>query len=315
MRCCTRVLFAILALLATAAHAAGPQLRTSPAGWYRVMLGEFEITALNDGTVEVPVARMLGGVQEHNQAALARQFVKDPVETSINAYLVNTGARLVLIDAGASQSFSKTLGKLLANFKASGYQPEQVDEIYITHMHGDHIGGLVADGKPVFPHAIVRADAREAAHWLSQANLDAAPEAQKRSFRSAMLAIGAYRDAGRFKPFEGETELAPGIHALPTYGHTPGHTIYPVESKGQRFVVWGDLLLVAAVQIPDPTVPVLIDNDGAAALIQRRKTFAAAAAEGHLVGAAHIPFPGLGRVRAAASGFDWVPVDYTVLRP
>ena len=115
--------------------------KTMAPGFYRMMLGDFEITALSDGTVNLPVDKILTGIKpaEVNKA-LAKQGLKAPLETSVNGYLVNTGEKLVLIDAGASNLFGPTLGKLVANLKAAGYTPEQVDEIYITHLHPDHVG-------------------------------------------------------------------------------------------------------------------------------------------------------------------------------
>ena len=142
---------------------------------------------------------------------------------SVNAYLINTGSKLVLIDAGSGNLFGPTVGKLMANLKASGYQPEQVDEIYITHMHADHVGGLVAGSQIAFPNAIVRADQREADFWLSKANMDAAPKDAKQFFEGAMASINPYIAAGKFKPFNGNTDLMPGIKAVATRGHTPGH--------------------------------------------------------------------------------------------
>ncbi len=158
----------------------------------------------------------------------------------MNGYLVNAGSKLVLIDAGAAGLFGPTLGKLVGNLKAAGYQPEQVDEIYVTHMHPDHVGGLAADGKMVFANAIVRADQREGGFWLDQARLDAAKPDDKGFFQGAMASLKPYVAADRYKPFDGETELMPGIRAMPTRGHTPDHTIYAIESDGAKLVVWGD---------------------------------------------------------------------------
>jgi len=159
------------------AHAAAPLSKAPPVGFYRMMLGDYEVTALLDGTLPVPVSKFLTNTTpDEVEKALARQFLKDPVVLSDNAYLVNTGAKLVLIDAGGGQTYGNALGALVANLRAAGYQPEQVDEVYITHMHADHVGGLVWDGKALFPNAIVRADKHEADYWLSQANLDAAPK-------------------------------------------------------------------------------------------------------------------------------------------
>ncbi|MGZ9076297.1 MAG: MBL fold metallo-hydrolase, partial [Burkholderiaceae bacterium] len=124
------------------ATAAAPQLKTSAPGYYRMMLGEFEVTALSDGTVDLHMEQLLTNVTAARiRSALAKAYLKDPVEASVNAYLINTGSKLVLIDAGSGTFFGPTVGKLMANLKASGYQPEQIDEIYITHMHADHVGG------------------------------------------------------------------------------------------------------------------------------------------------------------------------------
>ena len=142
----------------TLAHAAAPPAKGQAPGWYRMPLGAFEVTALSDGTVDLPVDKLLTGATPAKvQAALMRAYLKAPVETSVNGYLINTDTKLVLIDSSAAGLFDPTLGKLMANLKASGYTPEQVDEIYLTHMHADHVGGIsTADGKPVFPNAIVR---------------------------------------------------------------------------------------------------------------------------------------------------------------
>ena len=143
--------------------------------------------------------------------------------------------------------FGGDLGRLLSNLQASGYSPDQVDEIYVTHMHTDHIGGLMRDGKPAFINATVRADVREADHYLSQSRMIAAPADEREDFESAIAILAPYVAARKFKPFDGEVELVPGIRARPAPGHTPGHTIYVVESNGEKMVVWGDLMHVAAI--------------------------------------------------------------------
>ena len=297
------------------ATAAAPQLKTSAPGYYRMMLGDFEVTALSDGTVDLKMAELLTNIPTARiHSALAKQHLKDPVEVSVNAYLINTGSKLVLIDAGAGTFFGPTVGKLMANLKASGYQPEQVDEIYITHMHADHVGGLVAGSQIAFPNAIVRADQREADFWLSKANMDTAPKEAKQVFEGAMASINPYAAAGKLKPFNGNTELIPGIKAVAAHGHTPGHTVYMVESNGQRLVLWGDLMHSAAVQFPEPSVTIKFDTDSKAAAAQRKAQYADAAKRGHWVAAAHLPFPGIGHLRADGKGYDWIPANYTALR-
>ena len=308
----TIITLAAALVLAGAAHAGAPQAKGQAPGWYRMQLGDFEVTALNDGTVKLPVDKLLTNVPAPTmQSLLARAYLKAPVETSVNGYLINTGSKLVLIDTGAAGLFGPTLGKLIANLKASGYQPEQVDEIYITHMHPDHVGGLLSGDKPAFPNAIVRADTREGGFWLSQANLDAAPADAKGFFQGAMASLNPYVAAGKLKPFDGETELVPGIRAIPAPGHTPGHTIYAIESQGNKMVAWGDLMHVAAVQFAMPSVTIQFDTDSKAAAPQRKKNYADAAKKGYYVAIAHVAFPGIGKLRADGKGYTWVPAVYS----
>ena len=316
----TRPLNALLAVAATLAlsalphtpvHAEAPMAKTQAPGFYRMKLGSFEVTALSDGTVSLPMDKLLTNIKpETITSLLARSYLKAPVETSVNGYLVNTGSKLVLIDAGAAGLFGPTLGRLMSNLKAAGYTPEQVDEIYITHMHPDHVGGLVADGKLAFPNAVVRADTREGGFWLNQANMDKAPTEGKGFFQGAMASLNPYVAAGKFKPFDGATELVPGIRAVPAPGHTPGHTIYVAESQGNRIVFWGDLMHVAAVQFAMPATTIQFDTDSKAAAPQRIKNFADAAKQGYFVAITHVSFPGIGQLRADGKGYDWVPANY-----
>jgi glyoxylase-like metal-dependent hydrolase (beta-lactamase superfamily II) len=300
---------------AISAGAAAPMAKTSAPGFQRIMLGDFEVTALSDGTADLPMAKLLTNTTEqHVNKVLANNFLKSPLETSVNGYLVNTGEKLVLVDTGAGAFFGPTLGKLLGNLKAAGYQPEQVDEIYITHMHADHVGGLVADGKMVFPNAVVRADKHDADFWLSAENLENADEDSKGFFQAAQACLGPYVQAGKFSPFEGDTELVAGVKARATYGHTKGHAIYMVESKGQKLALWGDLMHVAAVQFPEPSVTIKFDTDSKAAAVQRKKAYAEAAKQGYWVGSAHISFPGLGHLVVQGKGYAWIPANYSVIR-
>jgi glyoxylase-like metal-dependent hydrolase (beta-lactamase superfamily II) len=298
------------------AFAEAPMVKTQAPGYYRMMVGSFEVTAISDGTVGLPVTKLLNEKPAKSGAALKKVFLGETVETSVNAYLVNTGSKLVLIDTGAAGLFGPTLGNLLANIKAAGYQPSQVDEIYITHMHPDHVGGLMVGNELAFPSATLRIDKADTDFWLSEAMMNGAPADAKGFFQGAMASVNPYLKAGKLKTFEGNTELAPGIKAQAAHGHTKGHNIYIVENGGQKLVLWGDLIHVAAVQFEDPGVTIQFDTDAKDARKQRESAFAEAAKNGYLVGAAHLSFPGLGHLRKAAGGkgYVFVPVNYTSLK-
>lgn len=310
-----RTLLVTLAAFALAlsdnALANAPLAKGQAPGWFRMMLGDFEVTALSDGTADLPMDKLLtNSTPAKVNAALSKAYLKVPFETSVNCFLINTGSKLVLIDAGAGALFGATLGKAIDNLKASGYKPEQVDEIYITHMHADHVGALSAAGKIAFPNAVVRAHKAEGEFWLSQANMDKAPDAMKDFFKGAQASVGPYAAVGKYKPFDGETELVPGIRAVPAIGHTPGHTTYVIESKGEKLVVWGDVMHVAAVQFLDPSVTIQFDSDSPKAMAARKKAFADAAKGGYFVAVAHISFPGIGQIRSDGAGYRWYPANY-----
>jgi glyoxylase-like metal-dependent hydrolase (beta-lactamase superfamily II) len=309
--------FLACSAVSTSAMAEAPMVKTQAPAYYRVMVGDFEVTAISDGTVKLPMLKLLANAKpEQLAAALKAGFLKETVETSVNTYLINTGSKLVLIDTGAAGLFGPTLGNLLSNLKAAGYQPEQVDEIYITHMHADHVGGLMAGTALAFPNAVLRIDKADTDFWLSVEKMNAAPEGAKGFFQGAMASVNPYVAADKLKTFSGGTELVPGIRSQAAYGHTPGHSAYIVESKGERLELWGDLMHVAAVQFENPSVTIEFDTDSKAAAAARKAAYAEAAKSGSLVGLTHVAFPGLGHLRAAPGGnaYVWVPLNYSSLK-
>jgi glyoxylase-like metal-dependent hydrolase (beta-lactamase superfamily II) len=299
--------------LAPATQAAAPPVKTQAPGFYRMTLGDFEITTVLDGTLALDAGQLLTNTQPAKvDALLAHQFLKSPVETSDNTFLVNTGTKLVLVDTGAGTLFGPTLGHFVTNLKAAGYSPEQIDDVVITHMHGDHVGGLLTKGQRTFPNATVHADKHDADYWLSKAQMEKAAAEAKGLFQGAMLSLQPYLDAKKFQTFEAGETIVPGIRSVPAHGHTPGHTLYAVESQGQKLLLWGDLIHVAAVQFPEPTVTARFDTDSKPAAAERAKALKDAAAGGYWVGNAHVPFPGLGHVRQEGTGYVWVPVNYSI---
>lgn len=300
------VVAALIAVGSTAVRAAPPaavQTKAADAtasGDYRMPLGKFTVIALADGNFDMPAPKLLHedkpGVVK---SLLGKAGYTDTVPTSINGFLIDTGARRVLIDTGTGGALGPSTGKLLEHLRAAGYEPAQIDEILITHLHPDHAGGLTHDGKSVFPNAVLRVSAADVGYWVDDA---------KTASANAAAALAPYRAAGRLKTFAAGATLAPGITAVDTAGHTPGHTSYLVESDGQKLLVWGDLLHVAAVQFADPKVTIKYDSTPAQAEAQRAKVLADAANNGEWIAAAHIAFPGIGHVVKAGDAYAWQPV-------
>ncbi|MCA8061399.1 MULTISPECIES: MBL fold metallo-hydrolase [unclassified Burkholderia] len=294
-----------------AAFAAAPFAGKQAPGFYRTMVGTFEVTALSDGTHPFPIDKVVEGVSNADiENDLQRAFLAPPVQGSINAFLVNTGEKLILIDAGAGSLYGDCCGRLVDNLRAAGYRPEQVDEVLLTHMHEDHIGGIASKGVAVFPNAVVRVSRKEADYWLNPANKTQASPLLAPFFDAATAAIEPYRAVGRFKTYDRDGVLEPGIRAISLPGHTPGQMAYLVESGSARLLVWGDVVHVAAIQLRQLQATVKYDSDPSEAHESRQEILREVADRRYLVGAAHVSFPGLGHVRKDGDTFDWVPVNY-----
>lgn len=306
---------ALLSFLVSAAPVAKQQHQVP--GYYRMNLGEFEVTALYDGYVDLDPALLKGIDADNLEALFSRMFVpaKDGVQTAVNAYLINTGTELVLVDVGAAQCFGPTLGNIASNLKASGYQPEQVSMVLLTHLHPDHACGLRnSDGSATYPNATVHVPRAEAEYWLDEALAATMPEAAQPFFRMAQTAVEPYVSRKRLKQYGRDTELLPGVRTVPTNGHTPGHNAYLFQSEGQDLMVWGDIVHSHTVQFARPDVSIEFDVDRAKALATRKEMFNDAARNRFWVAGAHLPFPGLGHVRRDGAAFSWVPVEYGPLR-
>lgn len=301
-----------LLFAATWASAEAPVQKTQVPGYYRLMLGNFEVTALYDGAIDLDEKLLMNIHKRDIQRLLARQFLQGPkVQTAVNAYLINTGSKLVLVDAGAAKLFGPGLGNIVANLKAAGYTPEQVDTVLITHLHGDHINGLVTpDGQRVFANAEVWSAKADNDFWLSEAVAAKAPKEAQAFFKMSRDAAAPYLAAGRWKTFDSDRELLAGIASVDTHGHTPGHTGYLIENGGQRLLILGDLVHNHAVQFARPEVAFEYDVDAKQAVVSRKRIFARAAREKLMVGGMHLPFPGIGHVRKEPKGYAWVPAEF-----
>jgi glyoxylase-like metal-dependent hydrolase (beta-lactamase superfamily II) len=307
---------AVLINLASLVQAEAPKVPTQVPGYYRTLLGQFEITALYDGAIELDTKLLKNVKTTDLQQLLARMFVGNPkMQTAVNAYLINTGKNLVLVDTGASKLFGPSLGFVVENMKAAGYQPGQVDTVVITHLHPDHMGGLNdAGGQPLFSKAKILVSQADNDFWLSEKVAEAAPEAMKPFFKMARDSAAPYLTGGKWATFSDGSNLVPGIQAVKANGHTPGHTAFAIQSDGQKLLIWGDLVHAHAVQFARPGVSIEFDVDQKQAIASRRSIMLMAASNKFLVAGMHLPFPGIGHVRAEGKGsYSWVPIEFAPL--
>ncbi|MEC4718518.1 MBL fold metallo-hydrolase [Noviherbaspirillum sp. CPCC 100848] len=311
---------ALSGVLPADALAAPPAKQTTQVpGYYRINIGDIEVTALYDGYVALDTKLLKGASANDIQSLLARMFVAsgNGVQTAVNAFLINTGKNLILVDTGAARCFGPTLGVIPDNLRAAGYDKAQVDTVLLTHLHGDHACGLLAaEGRPAFPNATIYAAEDEAAFWLGKDNAAKAPKEVQPFFKMAQDAIEPYVAAGKFKQFNPGDTILPGVVSVPAQGHTPGHAGYmfgPGEGEDQ-LLVWGDIVHSHAVQFVRPEVAIEFDVDSKKAIATRKSLLAQAAKKKLWVAGAHLPFPGIGHVRSERKGYSWVPVEYSPLQ-
>lgn len=302
-----------LTLCSTFAAAQPPaQQKTQVPGYFRLAVGDYEVTALFDGYNDLSPKLLKGLKPEQIRALLARHAIETPgVQTAFNAFLINTGKNLILIDTGAGQCIGETAGMLSQNIKAAGYQPDQIDTIFLTHLHLDHVCGLVdANKQPVFTNATVYAAKPEADYWLDPTALGRVPEQARAYFKIAQDSTAPYLAAGRFKTFTPGDSPVAEVHTTLESGHTPGSTTYQFTSKGQSIVFIGDLVHNLAVQFDHPEVSISFDENSKNAIASRDAVFTEAAGKKTWIAAAHLPFPGTGHIEALDKRFQWVPVEY-----
>lgn len=306
------------AALASVAHAAPQQADVSQvSGYYHHPVGELMVTAVYDGYLDLDTQLLKGLDAEDMSKLFERMFLQDNngVQTAVNAFIVQSKDRTVLVDAGAAQCFGPTMGSALDNIQAAGFQPGDIDSVLLTHLHPDHACGLATqDGQAVFPNATVWVAQADADFWLDAETQANAPEDKQAFFKLPQDAVAPYIAREAFHTYTDGNELLAEIGVIPTPGHTPGHSSYLVESGGETLLIWGDIVHSHSVQLQHPEVSIEFDSDHQQAIKTRTEILAKVAAERWLVAGAHMPFPGLGYLRAEDKGYSWVPVEYSPIR-
>ena len=231
--------------------------------------------------------------------ALAAAFLPPKIlPISFTALLVNTGAKLVLIDTGTAGQIADTAGSLLDNLKAAGIDPKAVDTILISHFHPDHIDGIkTKDGAKIFPNAEILVPEPEWDFWMDDANMSKTEGTVKRYFLNARRIFkDIAKDIQRFKP---GNEVAPGIVSVPAYGHTPGHTAFAIHSGSQSMLAMSDTVRNPYLFARHPDWQPAFDMDGPEAVEARRQMLDRVASRPHADRGVPLPLP---RVRAHRKG-------------
>src|ERR1700736_4865974 len=314
-----QIVIAAVAVLAmslagpNAALAAAPQHHDQAPGFYRLKVGDLEVTALYDGT-GVFDPHWLNGTKA-TMDGVVKRLHEDPhmLDVVDTGFLVNTGKQLILVDAGAGTWWGGgVLGRLAGSLRSAGYTPEQVDLVLLTHLHSDHVGSLTTqDGNRVFPNAEVYVAKAESDFWLSPEIAAKAPKDAQPFFQRAQAIARPDIKAGKGHAFGDSETIVDGMQLIPLRGHTPGHTGYEFSSKGQTILFWGDTMHLQSVQLQHPELTVVFDSDPAAAAATRNQLLPKLARENVVVAGPHMLFPSLGRLRKEGSGYNWTPVQFT----
>lgn len=295
-----------------ASHSGGQHAQVP--GYYRHRVGEIEVTALLDGYMPLPDQMVFGYDEEKarmSTAAAYRRFNPGFTKIPVNGYVINTGDKIILVDAGGPTFIAETLGGLTANLKAAGFEPTDIDTVLFTHFHPDHVGALLgADGSKAFENATLICSETEWGFAHSDEVRSAAPEEFRGMIDMVRSFVAPYAD-GR-EMFAGEKELFTGINSVPLPGHTPGHTGYAIHSGGESLLIWGDIIHASTLQFAYPDWGVAFDTDPAMAAETRKKMFDRASADRMAVTGMHVDFPGFGYVEKSGNGYrhinaPWMP--------
>jgi glyoxylase-like metal-dependent hydrolase (beta-lactamase superfamily II) len=254
-------------------------------------VGEYEVNMLSEAQRQINPDLLIGATPEMLQECAPDGIIPNAVA----AYIIRTPEQLILVDAGLGTN-------LFNNLFSLGIKPEQVDAVLITHAHFDHIGGLLQNGKVMFPNAELYIAEPEYNYWK---------EEKSQSGEHVRQVFRAYK--GQFRLFHPDqldsptTRLLPGIRAIAAYGHTPGHTMYLLTSGNENLLFWGDLIHAMAIQMPYPQVALTYDINPTEAIAMREVVLDYVAKNNIAIAGMHIAFPGMGNIKKSDKGYLFTP--------
>jgi glyoxylase-like metal-dependent hydrolase (beta-lactamase superfamily II) len=280
-------------------------------GVYRRRVGDAMVTVINDGYLDMPFEILRGATLDDMHGLMRDVFHEGRPRITVNAYVVQMGARTILVDAGGGSTTVFSMGLLPENLRAAGFSPTDFDTVMLTHIHPDHANGLLGtSGEPMFPRAEIVIHADDIAFWSDPGLRDGRIPAAMPYLDSAAKMLGAYRE--QLRPSRAGA-VVPGLSLLELPGHTPGHAGYRLDSAGETLVIWGDTVHVPEIQVPRPQVTSEFDIDEPLAAENRRRIFDLVASERLLVAGGHLHMPGFARLVRNGDGYRLVPERWSVV--
>jgi glyoxylase-like metal-dependent hydrolase (beta-lactamase superfamily II) len=312
---------AAVPLAVTPTRAAAPAVGAQAPGFYRYKVGSIEITVVTDGVNRLPVTDefVLNAKKEEVNAALAEAFMEPGVFVGpYNPIVLNTGSKLVVVDTGTGEAAYKATkgqsGQFLTNLAAAGIDANAVDTVMISHYHGDHINGLLrADGSLAFPNAEILVPAREHAYWLDDGEMSRSPTKRIADNHKNVRRVISGEVLKRLRTYEWDKEVIPGVTAVGTPGHTPGHTSHVVASGNAKVYVQADVTHAPFLFARHPGWHAFYDHEPVQAEATRRKVYDMLAAERMTVQGFHYPFPSVAHVEKTATGYREIPLPWNPL--
>lgn len=303
----------------TPAAAAAPMAGKQNNGWYRYKVGDIEVTVVTDGVNRVGKLPdgFVGNVKpEEVNAALAADFrAPGQVEIPYNPVVLNTGSKLVMIDTGIGEagfnSSKGVAGQFTNNLIASGYKPEQVDCVIISHYHGDHVNGLLkADNTLAYPNAEILVPAAEHKYWMDDGEMSRAPAGRMEGLFKNNRRVFNAEVLKRVKTYEPGKEVVPGLTAMATYGHSAGHNSHMLSSGGKSVFISADVTNVPFLFLRNPGWHLMFDQDVKMAEETRKKVYDMVSKDKIPVQGFHFPFPAMTHVEKTANGYREISVPW-----
>ncbi len=281
-------------------------------GFHHYRVGDFKVTALLDGYFEMPTNFIQGydekAAKESTKQSY-RRFTTGSISVPVNAYVINTGKEMILLGGGTPKFMGATLGQLPAKMAAAGINPDDITKIMLTHTHPDHVAALgIQDGSKGFKNATLMLSEAEWNFIHNDEIRSATPKDFQGGIDYARAAMAPYKEGVQL--FTGEKELFPGITSSPLPGHTPGHTGYELNSKGEKLFFWGDVVHFSTLQFANPDWKVVFDADPEQAKKSRRAIFERASTERMAIAGAHVDFPGIGYVEKSGDAYRYISAPW-----